>query len=800
MSESVVPYNRFEYDTSFMDQVDTLNPKTGPNFYLCFLRLTEGDYKFFKPRKSVIQAFANKDDLKYSTDEHNITINGKKIFYFLTLLNFNIYFTNTSRKPDDGDSAQSKYGQIYDAILKYLLLNESKNKCYIIYATDIKSAENLFIQAVKKGTVTLDDIKIVDTAEDIEQKYRRNIDKNIKAKKKEEAKIAAEENIEKGKERSTLIINAIASIPPTVDLRWQVFRLHDIGDTIVSENKVLPKFSIPVSECNPNNPTINTSDSSKVIHSNDTVDIPQDFSWVKKVNESNSIHVISVKRYHPNTIDEYDKYTILKNSERYQVTIKKLELNGPPHSDDDELEFKKRMILPFIDESNYVDKYFVLNAEDETGVLCYFLRKYGICDVESPDENKYTFTFMTTPTILSFDINSLFDAIPFVLHCLKNDKLLMKQIDNGPSTLTPEVLVLSQLTKEQINGATSVYFVVEKETKHREKNAPGIGFVWDYFGDIDGFTEPVVMHKKKWSLGCVQSILDEPDCTNYNELKLLTTGETPRDSYNIDKYKQYLLTGKFPDTFGIKPEMFSLVTRGSDDYCRLVAIEPYGNVFYKRDPIMSTPGVGLENKQHPVFYIFNAANKASAVNAFNAKLSEELNNVISVENGEKVVNTANLESNPFLKTFKSVQLADRTRRITKVCIEPFVDSIIKGTPDIKLLIPENIELVESNENGGGGGQGFAWENRSDIPSSSPSSSQQVQRAQNPTVYRQGVAKPAFSDSFGIGAFRNGRGGKSNKKRTKKSRRNKVRSNKRNARSNKRATRSNKRKYNNTRKK
>ena len=855
MSESVVPYKRFEYDTSFMDQVDTLNPETGPNIYLCFFSLTKGEYGYYRPRKSVIKAFASasdKEQFKSSTDEHNITtIDETTIYYFLMLLGINQFLmSGESKDMNDGNSAKSKYGKIYDAILE----SYSKNNCCIIYASDIDRADTLFKEAVKKGTITLTSEDITKKDDKIEQKYRKYIDKNINATKKAEAEqkkiAAAEENKIKGKERSKLIQDEIASIPETVDLRWQVFTVHDIGDTIVSENKVLPKFSKPVSAWDPTKPpiTINSSDYKKVIPSNDTVvAIPDDFSWVKKVNESKSIHVIKVKQiYRPSDLAKSPKYTILGQqqihnpadkpdiiAQSYEVTIEKLVLNE--RLSDDELEFKKRMIIPFIGESeNSGEKYFVLNAEDEIAadaevgdagaddareikVLRYFLRKYGICYVESPVEKKYTFKFTHddyinieintnrwNPTYLTFGNTpiGLFDAIPIVLHCLKNNKLLMKQIDNGPSTPAPEVLVLSQLTKDKINSATSVYFVVEKNTKHRIHGDGGVHF----FGEIDGFTGPVIMHEKQWSLGCVQSILDEPTCTNYNELTLLAgTGDT---QYNINGYKQYLTSGIFPDSF-------SLVIRGSDEYCKFVALEPYGNVFDKNwiqckkydqcfDWVIPRPGLGLEDVQHPVFYIFNAANKASAVNAFNAKLEEEMKKVILVEDGKNVVNNANLDSNPFLKTFKSYNKDGRGDAV--YIITPFVKSITDETPKIDVLIPENIELVESNENGGGGGggQNFAWMSRSDIPSprasSSSTSSASTGTRQSSNSASGPRVSPSSSSGFGIGAFRFRSGGKSNKKRTKKSRRNKVRSNKRNVRSNKRATRSNKRKYNNTRKK
>jgi hypothetical protein len=830
----VIPYEKLEYEEDpFMKMVDQLDPNSdaGPNIYLCFFSLKTKGFIGYYPRESVIQALTtDKKKLKDRTEERTIKIGGTTIYYFLKLLGINGFLSvsSVSKDMNDGNSAKSKYGKIYDAILE----SYSKNKCYIIYATNIDSADTLFKEAVKKGTITLTSEYITKKDDNIEQKYRWKIDRDIKAKKeeeaKQEAKIAAEKNKVKGKERSKLITDAIASIPETVDLRYQVFTIHDIGDTIVSDNTVLPKFSKPVSAWDPTKPpiNINSSDYNKGIPSNDTVAaIPAGFSWVETVNKSTSIHVIRVKPiYRPSDLAKSPKYTILGQediyyepkegkpniiSQSYEVTIEKLKLSER-HSDN-ELEFKKRMIIPFIGHSaNSVEKYFVLNAEDEIAgdaevvaadannddgeikVLRYFLRKYGICYVESPVEKKYTFKF-THDDYINIEINThnkwspihltfgntptgLFDAIPFVLHCLKNDKL-MKQIDNSPSTPTPEVLVLSQLTKEKINGATSVYFIVEKNTKHRKKNAPGRGFVWDYFGDIDGFTEPVVMHKKKWLLGCVQSILDERDCTTYNELTLLTTGKT-YGSYDIDRYKEYLLNGTFPDDF-------SLVIRGSDDYCKFVALEPYGNVFDKNwmhckkydqcfSSVISKPGLGLEKEQHPVFYIFNAANKASAVNAFNAKLEEEMKKVILVEDGKNVVNKDELDSNPFLKTFNSVKL-DKTSYEFKACIEPFVKSIlVDESPNIELLISENIEL-ESVEPVYNSNAGFRWSEY--LP---------IRDINEQTSWNVPVGK--------------GMGGKSNKKRTKKSRRNKVRSNKRNVRSNKRTTRSNKRKYNNTRKK
>jgi hypothetical protein len=850
----VIPYEKLEYEEDpFMKMVDQLDPKSdaGPNIYLCFFSLKTKGFIGYSPRESVwLKAFADKENIKDRTEERTIQIGETTIYYFLKLLGINNFLSDSSdsKNMNDGNSAKSRYGKIYDAILD----SYSKNNCCIIYASDIDSADKLFKEAVKKGTITLTSEYITKKDDNIEQKYRWKIDRDIKAKKEEKAKQeainAAEENKKEGKKRSEVITEAIASIPEMVDLRWQVFTLHDIGDTIVSENKVLPKFSKPVSDWDPTNPTppinINSSDYKKGIPSNDTVAaIPKDFSWVTTVNESKSIHVIKVKPiYRPSDLAKSPKYTILGQedfskkgepnikSQSYEVTIEKLKLSEQRHSD--ELEFKKRMIIPFIgDYANSGEKYFVLNAEDEIAgktevvaagtdvdagdaevvaagtdvdageikVLRYFLRKYGICYVESPVDKKYIFKFTHddyinieinatpqykfTPTNLTFGNTpptgfGIFYAIPFVLRCLKNDKLLMKQIDNVDSTLTPpEVLVLSQLTKDKINSATSVYFVVEQNTEHRKKHAAGRGFVLDYFGDIDGFTEPVVMHKKKWLLGCVQSILDEPDCTTYNELTLLTTGKTPYDSYDIDRYKEYLLNGKFPDDF-------SLVTRGDDDYCKFVALEPYGNVFHKKwmhcekhkqcfDWVISKPGLGLEKEQHPVFYIFNAANKASAVNAFNAKLEEEMKKVILVEDGKNVVNKANLDSNPFLKTFNSYNY---TGRLDIDSITPFVKSITAPDepPKIDVLIPENIQL----------------EYVEPVYTSNASFSRSEYLPIRDMDEQTSLNVP-------IG---NGRGGKSNKKRTKKSRRNKVRSNKRNVRSNKRTTRSNKRKYNNTRKK
>ena len=842
----VIPYNNLEYDAQFMEMVDQLDPKsdTGPNIYLCFFSLEKGKYGGgYSPRESVFIKFLNRDkeQFKYSTDERDIKIDGTTIYYFLMLRGTIISDSPASKTKtiDDGNSARTKYGKIYDAIL----MSCSKNNCFIIYAQDIDSADKLFKDAVKNRTITLENItKVVE-----KKKTRFEVDKVINDQKKAEAtqkaKTDAEENIKKGKERSKIIQDVIYSIPDTVDLRWQVFRLHDIGDTIVSENKVLPKFSKPVSVWDPEKRPINidSPDYKKDIPSNDNVDaIPDDFSWVKKVNESKSIHVIRVKPIRINRMALLPKYTILvqENSDdiiiaqSYELTIDKLELTRD--NLDGELEFKKRMIIPFIEHSaNSGEKYFVLNAEDEIAgdaemasdareikVLRYFLRKYGIGYVESPVDKKYIFKF-THDDYINIEIKNhkkynmhikltfgntpiefgLFDAIPFVLRCLKNDKLLMKQIDNGPSTPTPEVLVLSQLTKDKISSATSVYFVVEKNTKHRKNSNSS----WGYIGDIDGFTGPVVMHNKEWSLGCVQSILDESKCTTYNELTLLTTGETANDSSNIDKYKQYLLNGKFPNDF-------SLVIRGSDDYCKFVALEPYGNVFDKNrvcrqerdrcfDRVILSPGLGLENEQHPVFYIFNAANKASAVNAFNAKLEEEMKKVISVKDGKNVVNDK-LDSNQFLKTFKSYNKAPGDSYYTD-SITPFVKSITDETPKIGVLIPENIELesVEPLRFSYSRREGYMDRDARGEVQSSPPPSSSVQRAQYSTEYRQGVAKSAFSDKgFKTRHKITIEGGKSNKKRTKKSRRNKGRSNKRNARSNKRATRSNKRKYNNTRKK
>ncbi len=253
----VIPYEKLEYkEDPFMNIVDQLNLEsdTGPNIYLCFFSLEKGKYGGdYTPRESVFSKFltSDKKQFKYSTDERDIKIDGKSIYYFLMLLSYrNIFLKDfsTSKRIDDGNSAKSKYGKIYDDIL----MSCSKNKCFIIYAQDIDSADKLFKDAVKNRTITLENITKV-----VENKQRRlDIDRDIKIKKQKEEEIAEERKIEEGKERSKIIQDKIASIPPTVDLRWQVFRLHDIGDTIVSENKVLPKFSIPVSECDPINISI----------------------------------------------------------------------------------------------------------------------------------------------------------------------------------------------------------------------------------------------------------------------------------------------------------------------------------------------------------------------------------------------------------------------------------------------------------------------------------------------------------------------------------------------------------------
>ena len=701
----------------------------------------------------------------------------------------------------------------------------------IIYATDIDRADKLFQEAVKNGSITSDNIKISFT--DRKEKYRMYVDEGIHKKKKEDDKLVAEkkaaENEKESITRSQNIQTAIASIPETVDLRYQVFTIHDIGDILqLEENKKFyPRFNNPAPAPDPklnllyfdsygyaedernkradanreNNKKYNVIDnqvkkienefnSSQYPNHNiaDHLLIPAGFSWVTTVNESTSIHVIRLKAFdNYNPLTSTSTYTILLHkdvkygtvhSKSYDVTIKTLNFDDTELST--EIKFKKRILTPFIDNNDNLC-YFVLNAKDDNEALVYFLRKYGIHYIRSPKENTFTFGFTYfdyinvreyrytfNDVLLTFGYNplTLFSAVSIVHVCLKNDKLLSTdpslQSNSGDTTLTqegnaltPKVLVLSQLTKDDINSASSVYYVVEKETAHRTRpNYKKTGLDKYDFGIIDGFGKKVVMYESPWSLGCVQSILDQPECTNYNELNLaaklyakLDEKLDATDDKNV--FKSYLSNGKFPE---------GVVSRGSDEYCRLVALEPYGNLF-SSDRIIPEPVNSTDI--HPVFYVFNASDKASAVIAFNKMLADEIGKVINntdadIQSAYKAskndpgdadkhvalywaIRTV-LNENQFFKIFKTYKphtyyMGDREIPDT-ASIEPFVKSIIDETPNQNLLIPVNIEIV----------------------------------------------RPPYNS-----------GGKSSKKRTKKSRRNKVRSNKR-------ATRSKKRKHNNSRKK
>ena len=846
MSESVVPCKQFEYNETFMGMVDTVFkpqtetvqvPETNVNIYLCLIsskNKSDSYDGFYQPRENIIITVSeeNQKKMRRSTNERTIKIGGTKKYYFLRLLEIDdlqlrgIFSSlSSSKNMDDGESAESKYGKIYDFILNRFTDN---NSGCIIYAANIESADNLFKEAVKKGTITLNNIQ---TDATIQKKYRKYIDNQQKKRALEaeakDAKDKANQIEEESKERGKSMQDAIASIQNTDDLTWRVFTIHDIGDILQlkENNKFYPRFSKPVpmvkdkallyksnddlkSAINFNNADsqmgnyqiYNVIDNQvkqnakrdRVESVNDSYpdhniapisSIPEGFSWVKKINESTSIHVIKLKAFtsptnsNPTTSAKAtSKYTILGHKYKtydtivgmsYEVTIETLTLVDDKSSD--EIKFKKRILTPFIDnDSDNILCYFVLNATDENEALVYFLRKYGIHCIRSPITDIFTFEFTHVDYIATrkYNISSsddllitfgyipltLFSAVSVVHVCLKNDKLLStdpsSQSNSGSTSTqevsapTPEVLVLSQLTKDKIKRATSVHYVLEINTDHRtKKRTKKIVEKYD-FGIIDGFGGKVVMHETSWSLGCVESILDQPECTNYNELNLAAKG-------NKDGFKSYLSTGTFPEGF---------VSRGSDDWDRLVALEPYGNLFSSGD-IIPEPANWWE--LHPVFYVFNALNKESAVIAFKEKLAGEINNVINNDDSEiqrtmkilenEKTNTEKhkefylatrnvLNNNPFLKIFKTFKYKESDtfgHRLEKPSITPFVDSIIGGNPDTSLLIPETIEIVSK-----------------------------------PRIYK---------------------GGKSSKKRTKKSRRNKVRSNKR-------ATRSNKRKHNNTRKK
>lgn len=842
MSESVVPCKQFEYNETFMGMVDTVfKPQTetvpvpvpeanGIHIYLCLISSNNerDSYDgFYQPRDSVVKLLTSaktKEKMKLKTEERTIKIGGTKKYYFLRLLEINNFIDiadfdklSDSRSKDDGQSAYTKYGRIYDIILKLFEVNHG---C-IIYAADIDSADKLFKAEVMNGIITLDNIKI----DDIRTKYRTSFDKVLNDQKKEKDKKDSEDKAhqieQESIERSKNIREAIASIPKTVDLRYQVFTIHDIGDILQlkENNKFYPRFSEPVVEVGNEallfdwhrkakerideredrqlanykiykviDNQVKQIENNQRVASSTNIDqypnhniaqhlsIPEGFSWVKKVNESTGIHVIKLKAFL--TPDDRSSISTSKHiilgqrpsrggifSMYYEVTIETLNLDDTELST--EIKFKKRILTPFIDNNDNLC-YFVLNAKDDNEALVYFLRKYGIHCVRSPEEGRFTFEFTHFDYInarpyrndyenlmLTFGYNplTLFSAVSVVHVCLKNDKLLStdpsSESTSGStptqevSAPTPEVLVLSQLTKDKIERATSVHYVLEINTDHRTPPSSKQENPEKYdFGIIDGFGGKVVMHETSWSLGCVESILDQPECTNYNELNLAAKG-------NKDGFKSYLSTGTFPEGF---------VSRGSDEYCRLVALEPYGNLFSSGDII---PEPQRPSDIHPVFYVFNALNKESAVIAFNEKLAGEINKVINnddtrIKEAKKTLQDEKttekhtafylatrtvLNENPFFKIFKTFNYSTDTGRhlLDKPSITRFVDSINGGTPDTSLLIPVNIEIVSKTP------------------------------------------------------IRTTKGGKSSKKRTKKSRRNKVRSNKR-------ATRSNKRKHNNTRKK
>lgn len=852
MSKSVVPSALFVYDKIFMNMVDTVfKPQTetetvtvpetnGIHIYICFFRSDDNTYFFDDPRDSVVKLFTGtetKEKMRLKTDERSITINRTTKYYFLRLLKFtdlnepaDLLFKR-SKSNDDGDSANSIYGKIYDFILKIF----SREDGCIIYAADIDRANELFQKEVKDGSITSANIK-KNNVTDTKQKSRIHVDRGIHIKKIEEDKKRAEqtaaENEKKSITRSQDIRTAIDSTQNIDDLRWRVFTIHDIGDILQfkENNKFYPRFSAldidtpktepktpktPITELKllyfdsydyansernnrylpnmENNKKYNVIDNQvKKIENEfnrsqypnhnivDHSSIPQGFSWVTKVNESTSIHVIRLKAFDNYTpLTSTGMYTILLHSDKtratvrskyYDVTIETLNLDDTELST--EIKFKKRILTPFIDNNDNLC-YFVLNAKDDNEALVYFLRKYGIHYVRSPEENKFTFGFTyfdyinvidykhnSNDVLLTFGYNplTLFSAVSIVHVCLKNDKLLSTDpsLQSNSGDTTPKVLVLSQLTKDEINSASSVYYVVEKETAHRTRpNSKKTSLEKYDFGIIDGFGEKdvVIMHESSWSLGCVQSILDQPECTNYNELNLAAKLYAKLDekldaTVDNNVFKSYLSNGKFPE---------GVVSRGSDEYCRLVALEPYGNLF-SPDRIIPEPLNSTDI--HPVFYVFNASDKASAVIAFNKMLADEIGKVIN--NTDTSITTAYtlskhapndrkkhdefyyairtvLDENPFFKifkTYKSYKYMGEAKKPDNASIEPFVKSIIDGTPDQTLLIPINIEIV----------------------------------------------RPPIK-----------LGGKSSKKRTKKSRRNKVRFNKR-------ATRSNKRKHNNTRKK
>ena len=247
MVETVVPCKLFEYDGTFMNMVDAVFPEpesesksesVNNHIYLCFFK-SDNKYFFDDPRNSVVKLFTSaetKEKMRLKTEERSITINRTKKYYFLRLLKFSDLkesedlLSKRSKSKDDGNSAKSIYGEIYDFILRIF----SREDGCIIYAADIDSADKLFQEAVKNGSITSDNIKISFT--DRKEKYRMYVDEGIHKKKKEDDKLVAEqkaaENEKESIERSRGIRTAIASIPETVDLRYQVFTIHDIGDIL----------------------------------------------------------------------------------------------------------------------------------------------------------------------------------------------------------------------------------------------------------------------------------------------------------------------------------------------------------------------------------------------------------------------------------------------------------------------------------------------------------------------------------------------------------------------------------------
>jgi hypothetical protein len=764
---AVVPFMKFSYNEEFMNHVDKVldDENTPPeNIYISVVSSNsvskdydndEGDpFKCLsKPRKnsfkSIFKTDADKRLMTQKTQRRKLDTMNR--YYFISLVDLeqlkkpspgeNLDQYN-SRDTDGPNTANSKYGKIYDKIIESSQIQckgYTRNFDYycIIYATDIEAADKLFTDAVKNQTITLDDMTMKSPEYGNEKRttydayYIRKIEKmqkEEKAKKDNEAKIA------NGKE----IQDAIASIKPedVLALAWRVFTIDDIADAFKNSiNVEQPNLKKAVSDV-----IVNDNISEKELDLNrnrnkerslKTSDIPTNFSWIQEVNQSPNIFVIKLQRTDENDNNHW-KYRILMkyslpesmtgynkrnylNAASYRVSVTKINTdNDSTNNLTPENMFKKKLLTPFVNIAETVAAaaasnstntssdevlFFVLNADSENTALNYFLRKYGIhyaisVQAEKTDTTQYLFYFTHDDYVdITLKKNNGdshyylgFGYYPLTLHsaiCKVRNFFKNKQlIENPPtdtSTSNPEVCVLSQLTKDKIKNASSIDFVVKEDTSYRF-NDQKLAIEGRQCSDAVRFSEYGVVrfHLTTWDLGMLSSILNEPTCITYNEIKLAVS--------NLAAFKNYLSTFTFP-------EGTPIVTRGSDEYCRLVLLEPYGNLFDPNGVIIPKQET-WSSVQHPVFYVLNAPNKEILRDAITKKIEEERRKVIwfdrefvgEFSDHDKMIHrnryrsTTALNENEFFKSFK------------RSSISPFIESVIKGEPDKTLLQRENIEL------------------------------------------------------------------------------------------------------------